>query len=119
MGRAYVGHRRSGNKPAPVLVNGDLLDRSHMRARRVGLIVISWKSEIMQKVAADLAQLLGLERVLWEQEHLVTYGFDGTATLYGEAGCVYCRKRPRRSPRSSAMRQSTGSPWSLADLALV
>jgi FAD/FMN-containing dehydrogenase len=70
------------------LVNGDLLDRSHIRARRVGLIVISWKSEIMQNVATDLAQLLGLERVLWEREHLVTYGFDGTATLYGEAGCV-------------------------------
>ena len=42
----------------------------------------------MQKVAADLAQMLGAERVLWEKEHLVTYGFDGTAALYGEAGCV-------------------------------
>jgi len=42
----------------------------------------------MQNVAADLAQMLGVERVLWEQEHLVTYGFDGTAALYGEAGCV-------------------------------
>ena len=42
----------------------------------------------MPKVAADLAQMLGAERVLWEQEHLVTYGFDGTAALYGEAGCV-------------------------------
>jgi glycolate oxidase len=45
-------------------------------------------SEIMQNVAADLAQMLGVERVLWEQEHLVTYGFDGTAALYGEAGCI-------------------------------
>src|SRR3984957_6724413 len=42
----------------------------------------------MQNVAADLAQMLGVERVLWEQEHLVTYGFDGTAALYGEDGCV-------------------------------
>jgi hypothetical protein len=25
----------------------------------------------MQNVAADLAQMLGAERVLWEQEHLV------------------------------------------------
>jgi hypothetical protein len=25
----------------------------------------------MQNVAADLAQMLGVERVLWEQEHLV------------------------------------------------
>ena len=42
----------------------------------------------MQKVTADLVQMLGAERVLSEKEHLVTYGFDGTATLYGEAGCV-------------------------------
>ena len=42
----------------------------------------------MQNVAPDLAQMLSAERVLWEQEHLVTYGFDGTATLYGEAGCI-------------------------------
>src|SRR6201995_1286248 len=42
----------------------------------------------MQNVAKDLAQILGPERVLWEKEHLVTYGFDGTAALYGEAGCI-------------------------------
>jgi glycolate oxidase len=42
----------------------------------------------MQKVVADLTKLLGPERVLWEPEHLLTYGFDGTAALYGEAGCV-------------------------------
>src|SRR5256885_3106782 len=42
----------------------------------------------MQKVAADLTRMLSPERVLWEPEHLVTYGFDGTAALYGEAGCV-------------------------------
>src|SRR5947209_8348656 len=42
----------------------------------------------MEKMAADLTRMLGPERVLWEREHLVTYGFDGTATLYGEAGCV-------------------------------
>ena len=39
----------------------------------------------MQNVAADLAQIVGVERVLWEQEDLITYGFDATATLYGEA----------------------------------
>jgi Fe-S oxidoreductase len=32
--------------------------------------------------------VLSPERVLWEPEHLLTYGFDGTAALYGEAGCV-------------------------------
>jgi glycolate oxidase len=42
----------------------------------------------MQKVTTDLMRILGQERVLWEREHLVTYGFDGTATLYREAGCV-------------------------------
>lgn len=25
---------------------------------------------------------------MWEREHLVTYGFDGTAALYAQAGCV-------------------------------
>jgi hypothetical protein len=34
-------------------------------------IVIFRRSDIMQNVAADLAQMLGVERVLWEQEHLV------------------------------------------------
>jgi hypothetical protein len=33
-------------------------------------IVIFRRSDIMQNVAADLAQMLGVERVLWEQEHL-------------------------------------------------
>jgi glycolate oxidase len=42
----------------------------------------------MHKVAADLTRMLGSERVLWEREHLATYGFDGTAALYAEAGCV-------------------------------
>jgi glycolate oxidase len=42
----------------------------------------------MHKVAADLTRMLGSERVLWEAEHLATYGFDGTAALYAEAGCV-------------------------------
>jgi glycolate oxidase len=42
----------------------------------------------MQKVAADLTKVLSPERVLWEPEHLLTYGFDGTPALYGEAGCV-------------------------------
>jgi glycolate oxidase len=60
--------------------------------RRTGyeLAVIRYTLEMitMQNVAADLAQILGVERVLWEKEHLVTYGFDGTAALYGEAGWV-------------------------------
>src|SRR6202042_242739 len=30
----------------------------------------------------------GGERVLWEQEHLLTYCFDATAALLGEAGCI-------------------------------
>jgi glycolate oxidase len=42
----------------------------------------------MHKVAAGLTRMLGMERVLWEREHLATYGFDGTAALHGEAGCV-------------------------------
>jgi glycolate oxidase len=46
----------------------------------------------MRKVAADLTKMLGSERVLWEAEHLATYGFDGTATLYGQAGCVVLPK---------------------------
>jgi glycolate oxidase len=46
----------------------------------------------MQKVATDLTSILGQERVLWEREHLVTYGFDGTATLYSEPGCVVLPK---------------------------
>jgi glycolate oxidase len=46
----------------------------------------------MQKVATDLTRMLGQERVLWEREHLVTYGFDGTATLYQEPGCVVLPK---------------------------
>jgi len=42
----------------------------------------------MDKLATDLTRILGPERLLWEREHLATYGFDGTATLYAEAGCV-------------------------------
>jgi len=30
--------------------------------------------------------------VLWEREHLATYGFDGTAALYAQAGCVVLPK---------------------------
>ncbi|MBV8899875.1 MAG: FAD-binding protein [Verrucomicrobia bacterium] len=46
----------------------------------------------MQKAAADLTRLFGPERVLWEREHLATYGFDGTAALSGEPGCVVLPK---------------------------
>lgn len=46
----------------------------------------------MQKAATDLTRLFGPERVLWEREHLMTYGFDGTAALSGEAGCVVLPK---------------------------
>jgi glycolate oxidase len=46
----------------------------------------------MHKVAADLTRVLGSERVLWEREHLATYGFDGTAALFAQAGCVVLPK---------------------------
>lgn len=46
----------------------------------------------MHKIAAELTRTLGSERVLWEREHLATYGFDGTAALYAEAGCVVLPK---------------------------
>jgi glycolate oxidase len=36
--------------------------------------------------------MLGSDRVLWEAEHIATYGFDGTAALYAEAGCVVLPK---------------------------
>ena len=39
-------------------------------------------------LAADLRALIGLERVLDAPEHLLTYGFDGTAALSGAAVCV-------------------------------
>jgi len=42
----------------------------------------------MDKLATDLTRILGPGRLLWEREHLTTYGFDGTAALYAEAGCV-------------------------------
>jgi glycolate oxidase len=48
----------------------------------------------MHKVAAELTRTLGSERVLWEREHLATYGFDGTAVLYAQAGCVVLPKTP-------------------------
>jgi glycolate oxidase len=47
---------------------------------------------MMDKATADLTTMLGAERVLWEREHLATYGFDGTAALYAEAGCVVLPK---------------------------
>src|ERR1700756_3242982 len=42
----------------------------------------------MHKIAADLTAMLGSQQVLWEREHLATYGFDGTAALEATAGCV-------------------------------
>ncbi|MBV8417333.1 MAG: FAD-binding oxidoreductase, partial [Verrucomicrobia bacterium] len=42
----------------------------------------------MDKIAANLVRMLGAERVLWEREHLATYGFDGTAALHGDAACA-------------------------------
>lgn len=47
----------------------------------------------MQKIAADLTRMLGSESVLWEPEHLAAYGFDGTPTLYAQAGCVVLPKK--------------------------
>ena len=43
---------------------------------------------MLDTTIADLTRMLGRERVLFEKEHLLTYGFDGTAALHGEAGCV-------------------------------
>src|ERR1700743_881795 len=37
---------------------------------------------------SDLTAILDPKRVLSEREHLLTYGFDGTAALQGEAGVV-------------------------------
>lgn len=42
----------------------------------------------MTPLAADLIALLAPDRVLHEREHLLTYGFDGTAALQGQAGVV-------------------------------
>ena len=42
----------------------------------------------MTSLAAELTALLDPQRVLHEREHLLTYGFDGTAALRGEAGVV-------------------------------
>ncbi len=42
----------------------------------------------MSPLAAELTTLLDPARVLHEREHLLTYGFDGTAALSGEAGVV-------------------------------
>ena len=42
----------------------------------------------MTPLAADLITLLDADRVLHEREHLLTYGFDGTAALQGQAGVV-------------------------------
>ncbi len=42
----------------------------------------------MTPLAAQLTSLLDPQRVLHEREHLLTYGFDGTAALSGEAGVV-------------------------------
>lgn len=42
----------------------------------------------MTPLAADLITLLAADRVLHEREHLLTYGFDGTAALQGQAGVV-------------------------------
>jgi glycolate oxidase len=46
----------------------------------------------MRKIAADLTAMLGSQQVLWEREHLATYGFDGTAALEATAGCVVLPK---------------------------
>ncbi|MEI9895754.1 MAG: FAD-binding protein [Chthoniobacter sp.] len=42
----------------------------------------------MSPYAAELTAILDPTRVLTEREHLLTYGFDGTAALQGEAGVV-------------------------------
>ncbi len=42
----------------------------------------------MSPLVSDLRKILDPPRVLHEREHLLTYGFDGTAALSGEAACV-------------------------------
>src|SRR5687767_10267504 len=42
----------------------------------------------MSDFVGALSEILDPERVLFEPEHLLTYGFDGTAALYGEASAV-------------------------------
>src|SRR5205814_1994754 len=42
----------------------------------------------MPTTVHDLESLVGPESVLSTPEHLITYGYDGTAALSGEAGCV-------------------------------
>src|SRR5258708_5603413 len=42
----------------------------------------------MSPYAAELTTILDSKRVLSEREHLLTYDFDGTAALQGEAGVV-------------------------------
>src|SRR5947209_14469959 len=46
------------------------------------------RKRVMPSLHSDLRALLGAERVLTEPEHLLTYGFDGTAALHGAASCV-------------------------------
>jgi glycolate oxidase len=42
----------------------------------------------MAQLVSDLIGILDPQRVLHEREHLLTYGFDGTAALNGEASVV-------------------------------
>src|SRR5262249_36252021 len=42
----------------------------------------------MTPLVSELTSILDAKRVLHEREHLLTYGFDGTAALSGEAGVV-------------------------------
>src|SRR5215213_4831661 len=49
---------------------------------------------------AALESLLGREAVLSTPEHLLTYGYDGTAALHGDAGCVVL---PRTTEEVSAV----------------
>lgn len=42
----------------------------------------------MDKLVTDLIAMLGKERVLFEPEHLLVYGFDGTAAISGSTSCV-------------------------------
>ncbi len=42
----------------------------------------------LSRLAADLTSILDARRILHEPEHLLVYGFDGTAAIKGEAACV-------------------------------
>lgn len=60
----------------------------------------------MHTLITDLRSLIAPDRILHEPEHLLTYGFDGTAALKGEAACVVFPLTPQEV--SSIVRYASG-----------